>query len=252
MEGGWIKIYRRLLEWQWSSSSNHIALFIHILLRANYKETKWRKETIAPGQLLTGSKQLSDWTGLSRMQIRKSLTDLVTSEEITIKTTNKYSIITILKWETYQSEQPTNNQQVTNKEPASNQQVTTSKKAKNIKKEKKVRINISPLAFLFSPDDEIHEWLLTGTEAAQKSLLESHSPHVLVEEIKKAYLWQLEKTSRDAGTFLVTWMSNINTQGFGFNSAQKSFKSKTNGVVATPQNPTGNPYIQEALEKGLL
>ena len=36
------------------------------------------------------------------------------------------------------------------------------------------------------------------------------------------------------------------------NRPQKSFKSKTNGVVATPQNPTGNPYIQEALEKGLL
>jgi hypothetical protein len=31
-----------------------------------------------------------------------------------------------------------------------------------------------------------------------------------------------------------------------------AFKSKTNGIAPTPQNPTGNPYIQEAIKKGYI
>ncbi|MGK3946819.1 hypothetical protein ABK046_51700, partial [Streptomyces caeruleatus] len=66
---GWVKLHRKIALWQWASSPNHMSLFMQLLLRANHKATKWRKETIEPGQLLTGRKQLMDWTGLSEMQI---------------------------------------------------------------------------------------------------------------------------------------------------------------------------------------
>lgn len=117
----------------------------------------------------------------------------------------------------------------------------TKEKKEKEKKGKQILEN-SPLSCLFAQDDEIQPWLLTGTDAAQKELLEKHSHHVLAEEIKKAFLWQLEKSPRKAGSFLVTWMSNKKTPAFNPNHARKT---KT---IATPSNPTGDPYLAELNE----
>ena len=106
---GWIKLHRKLLKWEWIESSKHLGLFIHILLRANYETTRWRGRVIKPGQLLTGRKQLSKWSGLTEQSVRTVLKDLKSTNEITIKSTSKYSIITLTRWSDYQlhSEQPT-------------------------------------------------------------------------------------------------------------------------------------------------
>lgn len=229
---GWIKLHREIANWRWATSPNHVIVFMQILIRANFKETHWRKEVIMPGQILTGRKQLSAWTGLSEMQIRTVLRDLSSTQEITIKTTKTYSIISISNWDKYQGDNQECNQEITKKQPTDNQHITTSKNANNAKKEK--NIIISPLSILFSQDDEIQVWLKTGTEAAQKQLLDNHSHHVLAEEVKKAYLWQLEKKPRKAGTFLVTWMSNKKTSAFTPNQAQKSFSGTHTIEVMSP------------------
>lgn len=114
----------------------------------------------------------------------------------------------------------------------------TKERKEKEKKEKKI-LEHSVLSVLFSTEDEIQSWLLTGTEASQKELLEKHSHHVLAEEIKKAYLWQLEKSPRKAGSFLITWMSNKKTSAFNPKQAQKS-----KGRI-TPGNPTGNPHLDD-------
>lgn len=139
---GWIKVHRKILQWQWITSPNHVALMAAILLRANFKETKWRKITISPGQLLTGRKQLSIWTGLSEQQVRTTLRDLINSKEITSKSFSKFSVITITNWSKYQQDQGASTsrapQQSTSNQPAINQQITTSKNAKKVKKEKNI------------------------------------------------------------------------------------------------------------------
>lgn len=138
---GWIKTHRKLTDWQWITSGNHLKLFLQILLRANYKESTWRKKTIFPGQILTGRKQLAAWSGLSEQQVRTCLSDLFATGEITIKTTNNFSIITVCNWETYQGDDAvttnTSTNQITNDQPTDNQQITTSKKANKGKKGKK-------------------------------------------------------------------------------------------------------------------
>ncbi|WP_326494329.1 hypothetical protein [Sphingobacterium sp. UT-1RO-CII-1] len=80
-------------------------------------------------------------------QIRTSLTKLKSTNEITIKTTNKGTVITIVNYDFYQSgedeqptKQPTSNQRITNKQPTDNQQVTTNKNVKNIKNDKNERM----------------------------------------------------------------------------------------------------------------
>lgn len=133
---GWVKLHRPLLEWQWASSPNHMSLFVTLLLRANYKPSSWRGIEVSPGQVITGREQLATWTGLTVRQVRTCLKDLVTTGEVTIKPTTKYSIITITNWIKYQQDDQQLDQQTTNKRPADDQQTTTSKKVKKEKKGK--------------------------------------------------------------------------------------------------------------------
>jgi len=235
--GGWIKLHRDVLGWRWATSSNHFALFVTLLLRANFKESKWRKITVSPGQLVTGRKQLSDWTGLTEMQIRTILRDLKESGEINQQVTSKFSIITITNWTKYQED----NQQTTSKQPASNQQVTTSKNANNANNEKNIIIKASPLSFLFDQYPDVQDWLDNGSHDTHALLVSKFSHHVLAEEIPKLFLWAHKKQVR-AENWMHTKLLNIETKSYGSKQAQKS-KS-----IATPDNPTGDPYLAQLNE----
>lgn len=108
---GHIKIDRKILNWEWYSDYKMVHLFLHLLIKANYKENKWQGRVINRGQLITGIHKLSGNTGLSVSQTRTCLSKLQTTGEIAIEVTNKYSIITICKYETYQSEKEQNRKQ---------------------------------------------------------------------------------------------------------------------------------------------
>lgn len=140
---GWIKLFYQFKEWEWYGDTNMVRLFIHLLLTANYKQTKWRGMEIPRGSLLTSRSKLAEETGLSEQTIRTCLTRLKSTNEITVKTTNKYTIIKISNYDRYQ-EQPQeinqqNNQQdnheATNSQPTTNQQSTSLyiKERKNIR-----------------------------------------------------------------------------------------------------------------------
>jgi len=141
---GWIKLHRKFLNWEWYDDANTCRLFIHLLLKANHRPKKWHGVIIDRGQVLTGRKQLAKELKITERAVRTSLKHLISTNEVTIKTTNKYSIITINNYSTYQSlEKETdqqndqqNDQQVTSNRPTSDQQVTTNKNDKNVKNEK--------------------------------------------------------------------------------------------------------------------
>lgn len=114
MVNGWIKLHRKICEWEWYSDTNTFHLFIHFLLHANHEPRHWRGIDIDAGQLLTSRESLALQTGISERGIRTSLEKLKSTNEVTIKSTNKYSIITIVKWSEYQLI----DQQATSKRPA--------------------------------------------------------------------------------------------------------------------------------------
>jgi len=126
---GWIKLHRKLLEWEWADNPIVFHLFIHLLLSANHKEKLWRGNKVKKGQFITGLYSLSEQTGISIQSLRTALKKLELTKEITRKSTNKFSIITIVKWEQYQvlEQELTINQQTTNK------QLTTTNNDNNVK-----------------------------------------------------------------------------------------------------------------------
>jgi hypothetical protein len=116
---GWVKIYRKLTDWEWYNDSHMVHLFIHLLLMANTEDNEWKGVMIKRGQLVTGRKSLSRDTGIPERTVRTCLSRLEVTSEVTIKTTNRYSIITICNYEDYQpikkkSRQPAANQPPTN------------------------------------------------------------------------------------------------------------------------------------------
>lgn len=137
---GYIKLHRSLLDWEWYNDSVVKDVFLHLLLSANHKDNKYKGIEIKKGQLLTGRLKLASDLNLTEMQIRTALKKLKSTNEITIKTTSKYSIISIKNWDKYQQDNQQNNQQITNKQPTNNQQITTNNNEKNDKNDKNERI----------------------------------------------------------------------------------------------------------------
>lgn len=144
MSEGWIKLHRKFEDWEWFNNSEMVHLFIYLLLNANHEDGKWRGIEIKRGQIITGLLKLNEKTKISIQKIRTCLSKLEKTGEINKQTTNKYSIITILNYDSYQGEQQTINKQV-NKQSTNNQQTTNNKQeCKNEKNEKNKRIFIAP------------------------------------------------------------------------------------------------------------
>ena len=116
MKNGWIKIHYNLLNWEWYDDINTKTLFLHLLLMANWKDKKWHNVLIKRGSFVTSLGKLANQTGLSVQNVRTSLNKLKSTHEITSKTNNKYTYITINNFNDYQetTNKLTNNQQTTN------------------------------------------------------------------------------------------------------------------------------------------
>ena len=126
---GWIKIHRQILDWEWYSDNNAFRVFMHLILKANHKEKRFKGIELKSGSVVTSRDILSFETGLSVQQIRTSLDKLKSTNEITIETSTKGTIIQVVNYAKYQLA----TSELTNEQPTSNQRVTINK---NDKKEK--------------------------------------------------------------------------------------------------------------------
>ncbi len=89
---------------------------------------------LQPGQFVTGRDSVFRDTGLSEQQYRTSIKRLKSTGSITTTATNRYTMITVMNWNTYQQNQLEANEQAN--EP-SNACPTSSQRAANDKQEVK-------------------------------------------------------------------------------------------------------------------
>jgi len=142
MSKGWIKIHRQITDWEWYDEPNTFRLFFHLLLKANHKQNKYRGVTIEVGQIMTGFDKLANETGLTLQKVRTSINRLKSTNEITIKTSSKGSIIQIVNYKKYQvvtDEEQTTNKQITNDQQTNDKQITTNKNDNNDNNDKELK-----------------------------------------------------------------------------------------------------------------
>lgn len=148
LQNGFIALHRSLLSWGWHADPATGWLFVNLLLMANWTDSDWQGMTIKRGQLVTGRKALAAQTGLSEQTVRTSLNRLKSTNEITIASTNKFSVITIVNYGKFQDvpEMPTSTltSNLTNNQPAANQQLTTNEQEKQGEQGIKPRKRFTP------------------------------------------------------------------------------------------------------------
>ncbi len=136
----YIKLDRRMLNWEWKDEPNMVALWIEILLQANWEERCWHGETFPIGSFPTSISKLAKGSGLSIQSVRTCLKRLENTQEITIESTSHGTKISVVKWAQYQGNEDlsntVSNKQVTNDQQAPNKRSTTLKEIKEIKERK--------------------------------------------------------------------------------------------------------------------
>lgn len=172
---GWIKIHRKIVDWEWYTDSTVVHLFFHLLIHANREEKCWRGITLLPGQVITGRESLALQTGISEQSIRTALNKLKSTSEITSKPYNKFSIITITNWLEYQGDDEVKEENQPANQPTTNQQLTSNQPhLKKDKKEEKEKNIGSPMA------EKLSQFI-----AHRKALKKPMTPHAVELFIKK-------------------------------------------------------------------
>ena len=160
LDGGYIKLHRKLTKWEWYHNANTFRVFIHLLLTANYEPRRFEGRTIERGQRVTSISKLSKELKVSVQSIRTALNHLKSTGELTIETTPKYTIITINNYISYQqlTNDLTNDQQTANKRLTNDQQQWKKDKESKRKIKKGERGALSPhgtFGNVFLSDSEV-------------------------------------------------------------------------------------------------
>lgn len=98
----WIKLYRKIGDWEWYQDAKMVHLFVHLMLKASFMDRRGLSDS---WQLCTSLRVLSKETGLSLQNIRSCIGKLQRTGEITFRTlpTHQQSIITICNSDSYQA-----------------------------------------------------------------------------------------------------------------------------------------------------
>ena len=142
-KGGWIKLYRELLEkpiW-FESTPEQKTILITLLLMANHDGRQWewqgQQYYAGPGQFVTSLPKIAEKAGpgISIQNVRTALKRFEKYEFLTDKSTNKNRLITINNWAFYQDKPDVTNRQtnrqLTGNQQATNRQLTTNKNVRN-------------------------------------------------------------------------------------------------------------------------
>lgn len=182
-DSGYILLSKSLLNWKWYQKPETVQLFLTMLLLANWEDTQYEDKSLKRGQFITTTKRLSAITGLSEKQVRTSRDRLVKTGEISIKSANKFTLVTVEKYDLYQSFDSYSGNQTANKGQ------TKGKPTNYIKTNKTNKTNIYAHFDAFwtaypkkkgkesakkawekiSPDDELVETILSAVERQKES-----------------------------------------------------------------------------------
>lgn len=140
---GFIFLFRSFKEWRWFKDIKVRSVFELCLLNANVKDKEWMGIIVPKGSFVTSLEHLSYENGTTIQETRTALKKLVSTGEISVKSTNKFTQITVNNWSKFQShpskltnkQQTTNNQSTINQQTTNNQLTTTKQVNKLISKQ---------------------------------------------------------------------------------------------------------------------
>lgn len=152
----YIKLNRKVLNWEWYGNINTCRLFIHMILKANWKDGKFEGKVIPRGSFVSSLPKLADETSLTMREVRTAISHLKSTGEVTCKTYSKFTIFTVKNYCQYQMSDTQNDRQATGKRHSNDILTTTieEKKEGNIKED----TNVSKKRFAPPSVDEVRAY----------------------------------------------------------------------------------------------
>lgn len=215
---GFIKIHRKILEWSWYNDINTCRVFIHMLLKANWKEGRFRDITVPCGSFVSSIAKLAEETGLTNDEVRTAISHLIQTREITKQSTNKYTVFTLVNYVLYQNlpkQEPSRPQPITKLFPIIEEEQERKEGKNNIScpepeesapNQSGISLPLNDKSFYDVPVDKITLWRNTY-------------PAVDVEqELRRMIAWldsnpTKRKTRRGIERFINNWLSRTQDRG---------------------------------------
>ena len=191
-QGGFIALFRKFREWEWYKNTNTKVVFIELLLTANYKEGRFEGYDVPKGSVVTSIPKISEAVGLSQQEVRTALKHLKSTDELTVKTTRKFSIISIKKWNEYQEANRLINSQSTGYQQSANSQLTTIEQCNNVTKKQSNNVVVENVVQEFNWRCKSFDRIETTTETAIMNIARLNKMYPDFDY--KAYFDRIEKS----------------------------------------------------------
>ena len=135
---GWIKIHRKILDNPIvCKDSQTFAIWLYLLLNATHQEVpvvfKGQKIILKKGQLITGILSISKKLLINKDKVQRTLRCFEVDKQIEQQTSNKNRLITIVRWNEYQSIDKQIDKQMINKCETNDKQVDNKQEYKEYK-----------------------------------------------------------------------------------------------------------------------
>lgn len=104
LTNGYIKEYRSLLSWGWFKDPFTAHLWQYLRLAANWDESIFKGEPVHRGELVTSYPAMAEATGMSVQNVRTAVRHLKKTGEITMRSYRDFSVITVVNYDKYQSD----------------------------------------------------------------------------------------------------------------------------------------------------
>lgn len=140
---GYIKIHRKFRDWEWYSEPVVKDVFLHLLITASWEDSRYKGHEIKAGQTIITVSGLASELGVSTRQVRTAIEKLESTGEITRKTTNRFTVVTVENWSLYQADYDDDDKQMTNKRQTDGKQMTNVHYIKNTRKQEYKKIIIA-------------------------------------------------------------------------------------------------------------
>ncbi|MCB6610219.1 hypothetical protein V3C10_04180 [[Clostridium] symbiosum] len=185
--GSYIKIDRKILDWEWYSDINTCRLFLHMLLRANWKDGRFQGAEVPRGSFISSIRKLSEETGLTEREIRTAISHLKTTGEVTSESHTKYTVFTVKNYDCYQSTDTQNDNQMAGERQSNDNQTTTIEEVKKGRSIKKSISNKIPEKAVYADDTELNQAICDFIEYRRKikAPMTEHAIKLLLKQLDK-------------------------------------------------------------------
>ncbi len=146
--GGWVKLYRSVMEGDIKDNPYLLALWSWLLAAATWKESKLldggQQRILPPGSVVFGMRELAETWDCSKSTISKWAHYLHDTQRITLDVRPRGCVATILNWDVYQgedaTEQPPSGHGAATEQPPSGHGAALSEEEKKVRKEERKKI----------------------------------------------------------------------------------------------------------------